>query len=116
MTAIAILYFAVISMYVIAPNVSDILPYDSIVWDVIYWINNTIFTTSLAFTASLLSYDKKLKILLLNTAIFLLILGIFQTINTLTKINDCVWIIISTISILTILISHKYVSSRVYEK
>lgn len=114
LTAMTIIYFVVIILYSIMPELTAVI--SSKIWDVIYWINNTLFIVFLTFTGALLSCDEKLRILLFNTSLFLLILGVFQIANTLISINTCVWIIISSTCILTSLIIYKYVSSKLYEK
>ena len=110
---IPIVYFTGISLYSLVPELIEINKLTKLLF---YWINNTVFISSIVFVFSKYVFDKRIKLLLKGTSFFLLTLGIFQIIKTLgISVDKIVWIMYCPIYIIFLLISFRY-GRKLYEK
>jgi len=102
-------YFAGLALYTFLPELIGFVGYDSRYWCAFYWVNNSIISAILPFLFSYLLENNLVKLLIMSTSIFLLILSAFQVYETLGfGIDRGVWIIFFSAYIMAALTTYKY--------
>lgn len=104
-----LLYFVGIAVYSLVPDKCFI---PKIIQNVFYWANNTALMFNITYIFSKFVVERKIKVLLIGTSIFFLILGIFQVLVCLGFSFGKFWAFFCPVYILFLLIVIKYVSNK----
>jgi len=104
---VSIIYFMNIALYSIIPEFFLLIKDTPLIYS-FYWFNHGFFFCTLPYLISKKLINKKDIRLLKSVSLIIAIIAVFQIINCYESLNSCIWITLSTLSIITLLLISKY--------